>query len=300
MTILLDFIKRNWLSLVLASVVVYMILGQRQTTPLLRNELMSVGQTSSISAPTSMGKGISGVALDSFRPVVAPVSQTDRMVIQDTNLSMQVKDVAAVEKEINKIAVQAGGFMINQDLSVPEGAASGSISIRVPIEKRDSVLDDIKKTSVKIVSEVVYGTDVTDQYVDLDTRIASLEKTKSKMETILDQAVKVSDLIEVQAQIDNLQQQIDSLKGQQKYLSQTAKLTKITIYLSTDEFALPYTPDTAWRPAVVIKNATRSMISSLRGFANGIIWIAIYAPIWGTILIVLVVAKKLLSKKTVS
>jgi hypothetical protein len=95
----------------------------------------------------------------------------------------------------------------------------------------------------------------------------------------MDQAKLVPDLLSVQRELINLQSQIDSLKGQQKYFEQSAKLSKITIYLSTDELALPYAPDNSWRPAVVFKEAVRSLIYNLRSLANLIIWLVVYSPI---------------------
>ena len=210
---------------------------------------------------------------------VPPVESSQRMVIQDTNMSMLVKDVSESIKGIEKIAVDMGGFMVDKSLTKPEGAASGHISLRVPTEKREDSLDKIRTIGVRVVSEKVFGNDVTDQYVDAEARIANLERVKTKMEVILDQAVKVQDLMEVQMQINNIQEQIDGLKGQQKYLEQTSKLTRISVSLSTDELALPYAPDSVWRPMVVFKTAVRSMIGALRSVADVIIWGVVYLPV---------------------
>lgn len=99
------------------------------------------------------------------------------------------------------------------------------------------------------------------------------------MEALQEQAVRAQDLLDIQIQINNIQSQIDSYIGQQKYLEQTAKLTRISVSLSTDELALPYAPDAAWRPGVVLKMAVRSMVGALRSIANAIIWLVIYVPI---------------------
>jgi hypothetical protein len=233
----------------------------------------------------SMNYASKGIAMPGgMARELAPVAVDQRLVIQNTNMSMLVKDVPESVKGIEKIATDLGGFMIDKSLTKPEGAASGHITFRVPTEKRESALDKIRLLGVRVVSENVYGDDVTDQYVDTATRIANLERVKAQMEGIMGQAVRVQDLMEVQIQINSIQEQIDSLKGQQKYLEQTAKLTRISVNLSTDELALPYAPDTAWRPAVVFKTAVRSMVGALRSVADIVIWTVVYSPV---ILIVL-------------
>lgn len=219
-------------------------------------------------------------AIMPFRQEAPPTDTTDRLVVRDTFLSLQVKDVGVVINRIETISREKGGFLVDSSLSKPEGAASGSITVRVPENRRQEAMDEFRGLAVKTVSERVMGTDVTDQFVDNEARLAVLNMTKAKFEDILGKAEKVQDLLTVQRELINLQEQIDSLVGQQKYLEQTAKLTKITVYLSTDDLALPYTPDSSWRPAVVFKQAVRSLMVALRRGGGLVIWLGVYSVVW--------------------
>jgi len=210
---------------------------------------------------------------------VAPTDTTNRLVIQDTNLSLVVKDVSGVISQIESTAKSFGGYLVNSYLSKPETAASGNIIIRVPEAKRSEVLAALKSFAVKVVSESVSGTDVTDQYVDLQANLDILNKTKAKFEEISAKAYTVNDLLEVNRELINVQSQIDSIKGQQKYYEQSAKLSKITVYLSTDELALPYAPTNEWRPTVILKSAVRSLVSLFRSLGTLIIWLVVFLPV---------------------
>ncbi|PIP85225.1 hypothetical protein COY48_00120 [Candidatus Collierbacteria bacterium CG_4_10_14_0_8_um_filter_43_86] len=272
-----SWIRSNWLIIILG-IVIIVLLG-KETSPLVKLRSQSMENAGiSLSYPSG-DVAISNGKYGGVVRKVPPAESSQRMVIQDTNMSMLVKDVSESIKGIEKIAIDMSGFMVDRSLTKPEGAASGHISLRVPTEKREDALDKIRTIGVRVISENVFGNDVTDQYVDAEARIANLVKIKAKMEVILDQAVKVQDLMEVQMQINNIQEQIDGLKGQQKYLEQTAKLTRISVSLSTDELALPYAPDSAWRPMVVFKAAVRSMIGAMRSVADVIIWMVVYLPI---------------------
>ena len=111
----------------------------------------------------------------------------------------------------------------------------------------------------------------------------------------MDRAAEISDLIKIQKELINLQSQIDSLIGQKLYLEKSAELSKITLYLSTDELSLPYSPSEPWRPTVIFKLAIRSLIANLRSVASTTIWIAVYSVIWiPALLIILFVWKKYL------
>lgn len=223
-------------------------------------------------------------------PEAAPVASDQRMIVQNSNLSMQVADVAKSLSGVEKVAVDLGGYMVDRNMTKPEGAASGNISVRVPVEKIETALTSIKALGMKTVSENVQGRDVTDQYVDIQGRLDNLNRTKGKMVELLDRAVNVSDLMSIQMQINSIQSQIDSYLGQQKYLEQTAKLTLISVYLSTDELSLPYAPDKVWRPLVVFKTAVRSMVGAIQSLGSTLIWLVVYIPvfliIWGVFALV--------------
>jgi hypothetical protein len=201
-----------------------------------------------------------------------------RRVITSTRLSLKVKQVQPVLQQIQEKAAELGGFMVNSNFSQPEGASSGTIRVRVPAKQLEQFLSTVRQLGVKVVSESVSGRDITEQYQDLEERLRILQKTKTKFEQILDEASQVQDMLDVQRELLRLQRQIDNLKGRKQALDQKSKLSLVTIHLATDELALPYTPDKAWRPTVVFKRATRSFISTSRSLANLVIWAGVYSP----------------------
>lgn len=213
-------------------------------------------------------------------PIQDMYNPADRMIATDTNVSLKVNDVRETLNKITAVAFENGGFMVNSNMNSPEGASSGSISIKVQAEKLPQALDMIRGLGVKVVYEYVNGTDVTDQYSDIEEQLRILTATKEKMETILNSASKVQDMLEVQRELIGIQAQIDSLKGQQQYLDKTTQLASVSVYLSTDELALPYAPDKSWRPQQVYKEAVRSLIQTGRNVADLLIWIGVYAPLW--------------------
>jgi hypothetical protein len=298
----IDWIKRNKLaSFLLLLIGGYLLIGFISTFLSNRSYSYSTavpkaggGMTSYSSSGDSMGispsSGMASVANLSIgspiRQEVAPSDNPNRLVIQETNFSLLVKNVSDSNQQITDYAKSIGGFMVSSSLSNPQEAATATLVIRVPQDKMKAVLDFIRGKAVKVVSENLMGTDVTDQYTDIEARLATLNQTKAKFEEIMAKATQVQDILQVQQQIISLQNQIDSLKGQQQYLEKTAQLTKITIYLATDELALPYAPSQTWRPEVIFKTAVRSLVETLRGLGELVIWLVVYSPIWAVVLVI--------------
>lgn len=277
----IKFFRTNWLAIVLAAVIIYLLTRPSSPLPLSRTiSNTKYASTEMMSAPAQApGRGV----VDSFLPPVtdpAPTDTDDRLTIIESSLSLLVDSVSETLGSVQTIAESNRGYLVNSHLSQPEGGATGTITIRVPIAARDLAMSEIKALGIRVVSETTYGRDVTDQYVDIEAHLETLTKTKAKFEAILDSATTVQDSLAVQQELVNLQRQIDSYLGQQKYLEGNAELSKITVSLATDELALPYTPDEPWRPAAIFKTAVRSLVQVGRGAISLAIWVLVYSPAW--------------------
>jgi len=233
------------------------------------------------SAP-KVSSGIAPLPSDNY----VPTDSSKRIVVQSCNLSLVVKDVRTSVDKIIENAQSVGGYMVSSTLSQPEEAPYAYVSLRVPAKSLKASLNYYRSLSIKVASENLYGNDVTDEYTDIQGRLQTLNKTKTKFEEILNRAVMVSEILEVQREIINLQSQIDSWKGREQYLEKTAELALISINLSTDEYSLPYAPTDTFRPAVIFKQAVRSLVGALRSIAVFIIWIGVFSIIWVPVLLV--------------
>jgi hypothetical protein len=220
-----------------------------------------------------------------------------RMVVQNSFMSLLVNNVSESIQQIQRHVEQVGGYMVHTDISNPSDAASGSITVRIPQEKLPTALAQFRTLAVKVVSENLQGTDVTDEYEDVDEKLRILERNKARLEEIMDRAVEISDITNIQQQLFNIQAQIDSLKGRQNYLEKTAAMSSVTVYLSTDELALPYAPETPWRPALVYKYAIRSLLTNFQEFGSFLIWVGVYSVVWIPALIILILLSRWMKKR---
>ena len=235
-----------------------------------------------------------------FNETTPQLDVANRKVVTNSSLSLVVSNVRNSVDEIQDEVDKSGGYMVSNNVNTPEGLGSGNITIRVPSGQLRSLLTFLRNAAVKVVSENIDGYDVTDEFVDVEARLTTLEKTKAIYEAMLSKAVNVDEIMRVQQAVLGTQDQIDSLKGRLRYLDATSRSSLITVYLSTDEFELPYTPDQPWRPNVVFKYAIRSLIEVLRTAGSAIIWVGVYSIIWlPALALVIFIRKRLQTKKTV-
>jgi len=203
-------------------------------------------------------------------------SATERMVIQNVDMSIVVADPKARMDEIARMAVDMGGFVVSSNLyrstygpneiEVPEA----SITIRVPAERLDEALEKIKADVVEVTYENRSGQDVTSQYVDLKSRLAAKEEAEKNLLKIMDTATNAEDVLAIYMQVQNIQTEIESLKGQIKYLEESAALSAISIRLVAEEKVKPIEIG-GWKLQGTVNDAVQDLIRFTQGFTRFLI-----------------------------
>lgn len=303
---LASWIKNNKIpSLIIAVLAVGFILASKSSGP--RMNLLNLsksydggGYAPAVGAPMPLTFGSAGES--ATREMAAPVSDfaatPGRMVTSESYFSLQVDNVNVKMQAVKDKARELGGYMVSSYINRPTESPVGNLTVRVPVNQADGFVTYLRDSAVKVVSENLLGRDITQQYQDNEARLVTLQKTRTTFEAMMEKTENIDQLLRIQRELMNLQSQIDSVILSQKQLEESSGTVAITIYMSTDEFGLPYAPDTNWRPEVVFKLAVRSLVITLRGLADKVIWLAVYGVIWIPVLLLLVIGIKWMSKKS--
>lgn len=270
---IIDWVKNNRITTVLVSFIIILISAFFVNTP----RYGFIGGMNSFDAMPMMGEMFNEKT--SISPSQKIVTQ-DRKFVSESNISLLVKNVKDVEEQIQNKVTGLGGYIVNTSYINPDISSTGSVTLRIPTDKVQALKVFLAENSVRIVSENISGYDVTDQYTDTQSKLDTLYKTKVIFENILTKAVSVDEILRVQQSILSVQDQIDFLKGSMKYLDETSKTSLITVNLSTDELALPYSPANPWRPQTIFKNAVRSLTVFLRSVGSFAIWAGVYSVVY--------------------
>ena len=157
----------------------------------------------------------------------APLAQ-NRIIVHTARMSLVVDDVAHTVDSIANVASGLGGWVVNSDRS---SRHSGSIAIRVPAQSLDEAFLRVEALALEVESRAVTSEDVTDEYVDSQSRLVSLRATEERLLSFLNRAGKVEDALLVQKEISELQQQIEEIQGRLNFLEQTAAFSLLEVSL---------------------------------------------------------------------
>lgn len=209
-------------------------------------------------------------------PDQSAASQATRLIIRTANLGLLVTDTEETVADITRLAEQSGGWVVTSNLyQYNQNAKSGDITIRIPATGFNSAMEALKSMAVEVLSENISGQDVTEEYVDLEARLANLEATAVRVRTFLDEAITVEEALAVNQELSRLEGEIEVLKGRMQYLSQSAAFSTISVSLTPDITTQPVQV-AGWRPQGVAKAAVEALLGTLQWLADGAIWLAIY------------------------
>jgi hypothetical protein len=213
-------------------------------------------------------------------------SVESRKVIKTAYIDLEVGE-GEFEKivfDITRLAEKNGGFVSHtSSYSDSEGnLTGGNITIRIPHDRYNPALDLIKDMgTVKSIS--VSGQDVTQEYTDLESRLRNMQAQEEVLLDLMAESDNVSDSIEVQRELSNVQEQIEMIKGRMNYLDNMVTFSTIDVYIHEPE---PISESAGWGFIEALKKGLRGAVTV---FNFVVIFIIAASPVILLIAIIIII-----------
>lgn len=191
-----------------------------------------------------------------------------RMVVFTAYLGLEVDDIDASLDQIKLISVMHSGFISN----VNTRDERGSISLRVPQSKFHEALTDLEELG-EVTTRDLMGEDVTEEYVDLEAQLVTLQHQESRLFEIMEMGTTVDAVLKVERELERVRGRIESIQGRIKYLDDRVDLSTITVNLR--EIVEEEEILVAWFPSVDWGVPVRHGLSVLFTVAQGMITMVI-------------------------
>ncbi|AXT56511.1 DUF4349 domain-containing protein [Aquimarina sp. AD1] len=159
-------------------------------------------------------------------------------IIKNASCRIKVSSVEEVTTLSKKIAAKYNGYVSDERFTNTNYSKENRFTIRIPQDKFDEVLDSICALAEFVDHKNISTVDVTEEYIDINSRLKTKLEVKQRYETILrTKAKNVEDILLTEDKLRELQEEIDAAKGRLKYLSN--KVSFSTIQLDMYETVLP-------------------------------------------------------------
>lgn len=194
------------------------------------------GETaSSKAAAGSDSAGSGGSSRVAAQPAVqrgAP-APLPRSLIRTAALDVRVPDLRRAAVEVERIAVEAGGSVADEQLELRTGSPSGSLQLQVPPARLTDTLGKLAALGHE-QSRRLGTDDVTEQVVDLESRLATQRKSVARVRGLLDRASSLTDVVRLEAELSKREADLESLQARQRTLAGWVAMAKVTVQLDAD------------------------------------------------------------------
>ncbi|WP_327679249.1 DUF4349 domain-containing protein [Streptomyces sp. NBC_00467] len=164
-----------------------------------------------------------------------PVSLAPAHIIRTAALEVEVADAQKALASARSAVETAGGHVADESTErIDDTHVASRVVLRVPQERYDEVLSALAGTG-RLLSRKADAKDVTDQVVDVESRIATQRASVARVRALMDRATKLGDIVALEGQLSSRQADLESLLAQQAALKDRTTLATITLSLSEKE-----------------------------------------------------------------
>ena len=192
----------------------------------------------------------------------ALLAEARKMLDIEARLTVEVEDVARATEQARALASKSGGQVVDENIAQQGGVSRAELTLRVPAAAAGDFLAALSGIGV-VRARQVTAKDIGKDFYDANLRLANLEVARKRYEDILTQARAIDEILRLEAELTRLRQEIESLKGQLRWMRDRS--ARATVHLSL------YTPGDA-PPLAIVKPKAKlhpglrvSYLSDLRG-----------------------------------
>ena len=153
-------------------------------------------------------------------------SVPERKIVYRADLTIETMDLVGTrEKILNLMETENGILEYNE-----QNEQQFYLSLKIPAEKFEEFLNEAKAVG-RVIYSSISANDVTEQYIDTETRLASKRALLEKYQSYLPQAKDLKEILEVEAQINSVTTELEQWEGRLQRLEKEVAYSSVSVRL---------------------------------------------------------------------
>jgi len=227
------------------------------------------------------------------KEILGDKSSVDKKkIIKDGNISVKTNDINASKKAIDDLLKKLNAYYEREDLQNDDQTISYDLKIRVPANNFEIFITSLEKGNLEIVSKSIQARDVTEEFVDVETRLSNKREYLKRYKELLSKASTVKDILAIEENIRTIQEEIESKEGRLNYLTDQVTFSTLDINLFKEkEFIYKPQPQDKFSERV-----KKSISNGWTSVVNFTLWTISIWPYYILILVGFFVIKRVFKK----
>lgn len=247
------------------------------STPAVQEVKMEEPAVAALSAPEG---ALASSGSEADQGPALPISQK---IIKNAVLRFSTSDFESCKKRIADTVKKYGGYIASEKQENTSMQWRNEVAIKVPAAAFEQCVESLTSGASRVDEKSITSSDVTEEYVDLDARMKARLAVEQRYVQILQQAKNVKEILEVEAQLKSIREEIESAKGRLQYMDHHVAYSNISLeYYQTFANSDPQSPGFLQRSWLSFKDGWNGLLSFALGIFSawplivGIVFIFIF------------------------
>jgi len=220
--------KYSWLFIVMA-----LAIGCKKESPSKSNDKAVYAEAPALDASVN----------DSAEATTMEVATTEialeKKIIKTANLVFESKDINASSLWIKQLVQKNKGYIATETSEGNESRPAVQFLIRVPSASFNQLLNDISSEVSSFDRKSIERKDVTEEYIDVESRLKTKKELENRYLQILKQAKSIADILEIENKLSSIREEIEATEGRLKYLQNQVSMSTVEVNIYKN---IPYSP----------------------------------------------------------
>jgi len=245
------------------------------------------------------------VAYAGYNSTTAPLKKTEdidnnqnnlttnkKKIIKDGSISITTKNIVDSKKNLDVILKKLKAYYESEENYDDAHFFYYHLKIRVPSENFESFISAIENGKDEITNKSINVRDVTEEYVDIETRLINKKAYLKRYQELLSKANTIKEILEVEEKIRALEEEIESKVGRLKYLSDQVGFSTLTLHLKKEKVGIAAKPEDGF-----FQKAGNALSNGLQSSISFILWLISIWPFLICVTVVGIILKRILKNR---
>jgi Domain of unknown function (DUF4349) len=215
-------------------------------------------------------------------------SPVSRKIIKDGSMEIRVNDLQEGKNTVDTLVMKFKAYYSNETFNNMDYAKGFTLNIRVPSASFDEFIAALESGTGEVVFKNISSRDVTEEFIDLETRLNNKKNYLTRYGDLLKQAKTVKDILEIQEKTRLIEEEVESVQGRLKYLNNQVDYSTLNLQINKKNDYSAYSPN----KGNFFDRLKMSLVKGWFGFVSFILFLIRIWPFWLIVAVGYIVVRK--------
>ena len=233
---------------------------------------------------------------DNLTPRVSeniPETVITRKIIRDGRMEIRVRDLDEGKKMADSLVHKYKGYYADETFNNMDFSHGYSMKIRIPSDAFDRFIAEIESGAGEVAFKNITSRDVTEEFIDLETRLKNKNNYLNRYGDLLKQAKSVKDILEIEEKTRFIEEEVESVQGRLKYLNNQVNFSTLDLQISKKNDYSMYSEN----KGSFIDRLKMSLVKGWFGLVSFTLFVIRIWPFWIIVGMLFYVVRKIFRKR---